>query len=148
MADREMIDHLSLLGRQVEIAMNFLIVECADACGSQPERFRGEIQTVADGARFEMHVAISPVAVSTHCTLQIANHRKRHAGVPGEILPEAQGRGRDALISGFDSLQFGMLGPESIDAGFEPLDAMDVQIKLDELQHLCGRSEDGRELGQ
>ena len=101
-ADREMVHHLSLLGRHVEIAMHFLIVERADAGGAQPERFRGKIQAVADGAGFEMHIAITTVAVSAGGTIEIADHRKRHAGVPGEILPEAQARGRDALVATFD----------------------------------------------
>jgi hypothetical protein len=48
--DREMVHHLSLLGRQVEITVHLIIVERADAGCPQPERFRGEIQAVADGA--------------------------------------------------------------------------------------------------
>ena len=87
--DREMVHHLSLLGRQVEITVHLLIVERADAGRPQPERFRGEIQAVADGACFEMHIAITTVTMGAGGALEIADHRERHACVTGEILPEA-----------------------------------------------------------
>ena len=129
-----MVHHLSLLGRQVEITVHLLIVERADAGRSQPERFRGEIQAMADGACFEMHIAITTVAMGAGGTIEIADHRERHACVTGEILPEAQARGRDALVAAFDLLQLGTLRPEPVHAGFQPVDAMGVQIELDEGQ--------------
>ena len=82
--------------------MHFLIVERADAGGSQPQRFRGEIQPMADGARFEMHIAISAIAVGAGGAIEIADHGERHARVPGEILAEAQAGGGDALVARFD----------------------------------------------
>src|SRR5438132_14274213 len=93
--------------------------------------------------------------MSAEGTLEIADHRERHACVTGEVLPEAQARGRDALVATPDALQLGTLRPEPVYAGFEAVNAMGIQIKLDE-PYACkiskqwtGRhSEDGRELGQ
>ena len=73
--------------------MHLVIVERADAGRPKPERLRGEIQAVADGACFEMHIAITTVAMGAGGTLEIADHRERHACVAGEILPETQARG-------------------------------------------------------
>src|SRR5687768_1605293 len=87
--DREMVHHLSLLGRHVEIIMHHVIVKRADAGRPESERLRGEIQAVTDGACFEMHIAITTVSMGAHGTLNIADHRERHACVAGEILPEA-----------------------------------------------------------
>src|SRR5262245_23780883 len=87
--DREMVHHLSLLGRQVEIIVHLVIVKRADASGSESERLRGQIQAVTDGACFEMHIAITTVSMGADGTFDIADHRERHAGVAGEILPEA-----------------------------------------------------------
>ena len=80
--------------------MDLVIVERADASRPKPERFGGEIQAVADGACFEMHIAITTVSMGADGALDIANHRERHACVAGEILPEAQARGHDALVAG------------------------------------------------
>ena len=66
-----MVDHLSLVRGQVEITVYLLIVERTDAGCPQPKRFRGEIQAVADGACFEMHIAITTVTVGACGTLEI-----------------------------------------------------------------------------
>src|SRR5271165_711645 len=153
--DREMVDDLPVFGCQVEIAVDFLVEKCANAGGAQPERFRGEIQAMADSAGFEMHIAITAVAMSANGAFDIADHRERHAGVSGEILPEAQARGRDTLVAMLDPLQLGTLWPEPVYAGFQAMDAMDVQVELDETNASeigvkrvsCG-SQDGRELRQ
>jgi hypothetical protein len=47
-------------------------------------------------------------------------------------LPEARARGRDALVADLDPLQFGTFWPELVHAGFEVIDAMDVEVELDE----------------
>lgn len=87
--DREMVHHMSLLGRQVEIIVHLVIVKRADASRPESERLRGEIQAVTDGACFEMHIAITTVSMGADGTLDIADHRERHACVAGEILREA-----------------------------------------------------------
>ena len=69
--------------------MHLLVVERANAGRPQPECFRGEIQAVADSACFEMHIAITTITMGADGTLEIADHRERHAGVTGKILPEA-----------------------------------------------------------
>src|SRR5436309_1327362 len=104
---RKVVNHLTLLRGDVEIAMHFLIVECADACSTQAERFRGEIQALSKGASLEMHIAVAAVAMRTGGAVEIADHRKCHASVAREILSETQARGRDALVARFDSLQLG-----------------------------------------
>src|SRR5579863_4113934 len=110
-ADREMVHHLTLGEGQVEIAVHRIVVECADAGRTYAVRFGGEIQAMADGARFEMHVSITAVAVSASGPFEVADHRECHAGVAGEVLPEAQARGRDALVTVLDALELRMLGP-------------------------------------
>ena len=87
--DREVVNHQSLLGRQVEIAVHFLIVECANSGRPQSECFGGKIQAVAGGAGFEMHVAVSTITMRAGGTSKIADHGERHACVTGEVLPEA-----------------------------------------------------------
>ena len=70
--------------------------------------------------------------MSAEGTPEIADHRERHACVTGEVLPEAQARGRDALVATPDLLQLNTIGPHAVYAGLEPIDAMSVQIELDE----------------
>ena len=82
---------------------------------------------MADGARFEMHIAITTITIGAGGTIKIADHRERHACVTGEILPEAQAGGRDALVATLDLLQLRALRPEPVHAGLEPVDAMGVQ---------------------
>src|SRR5260370_1788805 len=93
-----MVYHLSLFGRQVEITMHLIIVERADAGRPQPERFRGEIQAVADGARFEKHIAITPGAKGADGTGQNADHRERKPGITRASLAQTQTPGRDPLV--------------------------------------------------
>src|ERR1017187_9378817 len=80
-AYREVVDHLPLLRRQVEITVHFVVVESANACRAQPERFGGEIQAVADRAGFEMHIAVTTIAMGAAGAIEIADHRERCAGV-------------------------------------------------------------------
>jgi hypothetical protein len=53
--------------------MNLIIVERADAGRSQPECFRREIQAVADGTCFKMHIAITSVAMGADNPLEVAD---------------------------------------------------------------------------
>ena len=59
--DREMVHHLSLRGREVEIVVHLVVIERADAGRRESERLRREIEPMADSSSFEMHVAITAV---------------------------------------------------------------------------------------
>jgi hypothetical protein len=87
--DSEMVNHLSLVGRQVEITMDPVIVEGANAGCGQSERFGGEIQSVTDGACFEMHVPIAAGPMSADRTFKIADHRECHTCIASEVLTKA-----------------------------------------------------------
>jgi hypothetical protein len=69
------------------MTVHLIIIEGSDAGRSQPERLRGEIQPLTDGACLEMDIAITTFTMNTGGALKISDHRKRHAGVAGEILP-------------------------------------------------------------
>src|ERR1700738_5571120 len=92
-----MVYDLPLVGHQVEMTLHLIIIEGADAGRTQPKCLSGEIQAVANSACFKMHIAITTVAISTSGTIEIADHRKGHARVTGQILPEAQTGGRYAV---------------------------------------------------
>ncbi len=89
-SDREMVDDLALLGREVEIAMHLVVEEGSDSGCAQAQRFGCEIQAMPDSARFEMRVAIASVTVSAGGAVEIADHGKCNAGVfrrdPGREL--------------------------------------------------------------
>src|ERR1017187_8804887 len=112
-----MIDDLSLVGFQVEVTVHLIIVKGSDAGCTQPKRFSGEIETLANCACFKMHIAITSVAIGTSGTIEIADHRKGHAGVTGEVLTEAQTSRRHALVATLDLLQPGTFRQEPVDAG-------------------------------
>src|ERR1035438_6874395 len=112
-----MVYDLSLVGFQVEMTVHFLIVKGTDAGCPQSKRFSGEIETLANSACFKMHIAITTVAIDTSGTIEIADHRKGHAGVTGEVLTEAQTSRRHALVATFDLLQPGTLRQVPVDAG-------------------------------
>src|SRR5665213_4612817 len=102
-----------------------------------------------------MHIAIAAITMGAGSTLEITDHRESHACITGEILPEAKPRGRDPLVTILDLLQLGRLRPEPVHAGCESLDAMSVQIELDERcpgeiskKWPACRSKDRRELRQ
>jgi len=86
--DREMVYHPSLSWRQAEIAVHFFIIEGTDTRRPKTERFRRQIQPVAYGSSLEMHVAITAVTMGAGSAIKITDHRKRHACVTREILPE------------------------------------------------------------
>ena len=88
-----MVYDLSLFGRHVEMTEHFIIVEGTDAGRTQPKCLSGEIQTMANSAGFKMHIAITTVSICAHSAIEITNHRKGHAGVTGQVLPEAQSSG-------------------------------------------------------
>ena len=113
-----MVHHLSLLRSYVEIPVHFVIVERADAGRTEPKRFRGEVHSVTDGAGFKMYIAITAFTMDSDRAFKIADHRERYTGVAGEVLSEAQTRGRDALVATLDSLQLGTLMPEPVYTGF------------------------------
>src|ERR1022692_1881040 len=88
-ADCEVINHLPLRWRQFEITVHLRVVERANSGRPQPECFGRKIQAVADGAGFEMHIAVSTITMSAGGTIKIADHGERHACVTGEVLTEA-----------------------------------------------------------
>src|SRR5437868_11728413 len=128
--DREMVHHLSLLGREVEIPVHLFVVERANAGRREPECFRGEIEPVTDGACFKMHIAVTTITMGAGGTVEIADHREGDACVTGEILPEAQAGGGDALVATPDLLQLSAIRPQAVYTGLQPIDTMGVQIQL------------------
>src|SRR5271170_4243297 len=112
-----MIYNLSFFGYQVEITVHLIVVESTDARRAQSKRFSGEVKAVANSARFKMYIAITAVAIAASGALEIADHRKGHAGVTGQVLPEAQTSGRHALVAFLGLLQLGPLRPKPVDAG-------------------------------
>jgi len=87
---------------------------------------------MANGACFEMPIAITTIAMGAGGTLEIADHRKGHACITGEILPEAQTRSHNALVATPHLLQLGTLQARTCIHRVAAVDAMDVQIELDE----------------
>ena len=130
--DREVVNYSSLLGRQTQVTMHLFIVESTDTRRTEPERFRGQVQTVAYGSCLEMHVTITAVTMSTRGPIEIADHRERHACVASQVLPQAEASGGNALVATREVLQPGALRGESVNTGLQPAHAMHVQIKLNE----------------
>ena len=114
MTDRKVVDHLSLRGLKVEIAVHLVVIEGANAGGCQPERFGSDIKAVADCPGFEMHVAVAPITMGLGGAINIRNHGKRHTGIAGQVLSEAESGGCDSLIPGPDLLQLSSARPVSI----------------------------------
>ena len=117
MTNREMINNLSLFGYQVEMTVHLIIVKGTDARRTQSKRFSRKVQAVANSACFKMRVAITTVAIAASGALEIADHRKGHAGVTGQVLPEAQTSGCHALVATPHLLQLCPLRPEFVDTG-------------------------------
>src|SRR5438270_12555387 len=88
--DREMVHHLSLLGREVEIAVHLFVVKRANAGCRQAEGSRRDIEPVADSAGFKMHVAVTTITIRADSTVEIADHRKGDACITRQILTKAQ----------------------------------------------------------
>ncbi len=130
--DREVINHLAAVGRESKITVHFVIVERADSGRPESQRFGGKIQAVANGAGFEMHIAVSAISMSSGGAIKVADHGERHACVTGKVLSQAQPRGRDALVAAPDQLQFSALRPVAVDAWLQSVNPMDIQIELDE----------------
>src|SRR5437763_677270 len=96
-----------------------------------------------------MHITVPTIAISVDGALDIADHRECHAGVAGEVLPKAQTSCGDALIAGPDLLQLGELGPVAVHAGVQSIDAVDVEIKLNEpFAADMSRGQESGELGE
>src|SRR6185312_7005394 len=112
--DREMVNDLFAPGRQIEIMVHFLIVERANSGSPQSERFRREIHAVADGAGFEMHIAVSTISMSAGCAIEFTDHRECHTRIACQVLPETQSGRRYALVAAPDLLQLGALTPEPV----------------------------------
>src|SRR5947209_958013 len=129
--DREMVHHLSLLGREVEIAVHLFVVKRANAGCRQPQGFCRQIEPVPGSAGFKMYIAVTTVTMGADGTVEIADHREGDARVTGEILPEAQTSGRNALVATPDLLQLSPIGPQPVYTGLQPIDTMGVQIELD-----------------
>src|SRR5450631_4651187 len=102
-----MVYDLSLAGYKVEVTVHLVIVEGTDAGRTQSKCFSGEIQAVANCACFEMRIAITTIAIGASGTIEIADHRKGHAGVTGQVLSEAQTSSRYALVATLHLLQLG-----------------------------------------
>ena len=49
-----------------------------------------------------MHMTLAAVAMRADGAINIGDHRERHASVTGEVLPQAEPRGGDALVAGPD----------------------------------------------
>src|SRR6202051_34024 len=111
-----MVYDLSLFGDQLEMTVHLVVVEGTDAGRTQSKCFSGEIQAVANSACFKMRIAITTVAIGASGTIEIADHRKGHAGVTGQVLPEAQTSGHYALVATLHLFQLGTLRPEPVDA--------------------------------
>src|SRR5579872_294595 len=129
--DREMVDHLSLLGREVEIAVHLFVIKRANAGCRQPEGFRREIEPVADNACFKMHITITTITMGADGTAEIADHREGDACVTREILPKAQTGGGEALVATPDLLQLSTIRPQPVYTRRQIIDTMGVQIELD-----------------
>src|ERR1035438_1388830 len=115
--DRKMVDDLPLVGYQVEMTVHLIIVEGTDAGCPQSKRFSSEIKCLANSACLKMDIAITTVAIGTSGTIEIADHRKGHAGITGEVLTEAQTSRRHSLVATLDLLQPGTLRQVPVDAG-------------------------------
>src|ERR1700683_3046947 len=89
MTDGKMVHDLSLLGRKAQIPVHFIIKERADACGAKTKSFGGKIHSLTDSAGFEMNISIAAVTVNSRSIFEIADHGKRYASVPCQILPQA-----------------------------------------------------------
>src|SRR5260370_22467732 len=109
-----MVYDLSLFGYQVEMTVHLVIVEGTDAGRALPKCLSGEIQAVANSACFKMRIAITTGAIGMCGTLKITNHRKGHAGVTGQVLPQAQTSGRYPLGATLHLFQLGTPRPEPI----------------------------------
>lgn len=154
-ADREMVDDLSLMGGEIEVPVHLIIVESADAGGPQPECFCREIEPLADSARFKMHVAVSTIAMRANGTVEIGNHREGDAGITGEILPEAQTGSGYTLVTAPDRFQRRIIRPQPVYTGLQAVDPVRIEV---ELYPTCAREirgerlacggEDARELGK
>jgi hypothetical protein len=88
-----MVHHLSLLGREVDV------VKRANAGCRQPEGLCRQIEPVPDSACFKMYIAVTTITMGADGTVEIADHREGDACITGEILPEAQTSGRNALVA-------------------------------------------------
>ena len=123
--------HLSLIGRQVDMAVHVIVVESADPSCTQPKCLGCDIQTMANGAGFKMYIAVPSVSEYGSGAREIADHRKAQASVASQSLSEAQGSGDQALVASLHKLQLGTLRPQFVDAGLYAIDAVSVHIKLD-----------------
>src|SRR6478609_4123368 len=114
------------------MTVDLIIVKGADTCGTQPKCLSCEIQALANGAGFKMHIAVTTVSIGGSRTMEITNHREGQAGVTGESLSEAQSSGDQALVSTLHLLQLGTLRPEFVDPQLQSIDAVSIQIQLNE----------------
>ena len=58
-----MVRYLSLLPREVEVAVHLIVVKRSNAGCRQPERFRRQVEPLADRACFKMYVAVATIAM-------------------------------------------------------------------------------------
>jgi len=70
--------------------------------GPELERLRGESQMPTDGIGFKMPITVAPITVGAGGAINIADHRERETCVTSEILPEAEARRHDRLVTTSD----------------------------------------------
>ena len=59
--------------------MNIVVVERANAGGIPAERFRSDVEPLADCARFKKYVSVATIAKNARGFSQIRNHRNGEA---------------------------------------------------------------------
>src|ERR1700690_3170378 len=94
-----MVDDLSLLGGQVQISIHSLIKKRSDAGCSEAQCLGEKIYSWNNGARLEMHVAISAIAVAARRILKIADHGDGHTSVARQLLSKTESCRGYALVS-------------------------------------------------
>src|ERR1700722_15205563 len=126
-----MVDDLSLLWGQVQISIHSLIKKRSDAGCSQAQRLGGKIHSLTNGARLEMHVGISTLAVPARSILKVADQGAPHTSVPRQLLSQTESCRSFALVSFPDSFQLCVLRPVAVHSRRQAIDAVDVKIQLD-----------------
>src|SRR5579859_5880068 len=87
---------------------------------------------MANSAGFEMNIAITTVAIGSGGPFKIADHRKGHAGVTGQVLAKAKSSSSHALVANFHLFQLVTLRPEPVDAASQAIHSVSIQVQLNE----------------
>ena len=121
-----MVDDLSQLRGQTQIAVHFLVKKRADACGAQAKRLGSKIQSLTNRSGLEMHVSISTIAVTARSIFKIADHGERQASVTRQVLPQTESRCYQALVSFLDFLELCAFRPVAVNPRRQACNAVDV----------------------